>query len=105
MTKTDRLLAIVLELQRRGQLRAGGLAETFERSPRTIYRDILALGEAGGPIFAVSGHGYSLMEGDFLAPLSFTTEGAVMVLLGGDLMARNFYGQYRAGAEAAGRKV
>ena len=105
MNKTDRLLAIVLELQRRGQLRAEDLAETFERSPRTIYRDILALGEAGVPILAVPGHGYSLMEGYFLPPLSFTTEEAMMVLLGSDSMARNFDAQYRAAAESAVRKI
>jgi DeoR/GlpR family transcriptional regulator of sugar metabolism len=43
MSKTDRLLAIVLELQRKGWQRAEDLAATFERSPRTIYQDILAL--------------------------------------------------------------
>ena len=105
MNKTDRLLAIVLELQRRRQLRAEDLAETFETSKRTIYRDILALGEAGVPILAVPGHGYSLMEGYFLPPLSFTTEEAMMVLLGSDSMARNFDAQYRAAAESAVRKI
>ena len=41
MNKTDRLLAIVLELQRKGRQRAEDLAERFETSKRTIYRDIL----------------------------------------------------------------
>lgn len=62
MNKTDRLLAIVLELQRKGRLRAEDLAATFETSVRTIYRDMQALSEAGVPIVGASGLGYSLME-------------------------------------------
>jgi predicted DNA-binding transcriptional regulator YafY len=50
MNRTDRLLAIILELQGKGRQRAEDLAETFETSRRTIYRDIQALGEAGVPI-------------------------------------------------------
>ena len=38
MNKTDRLFAIILELQARGQIRAEDLAETFEVNKRTIYR-------------------------------------------------------------------
>lgn len=105
MNKTDRLLAIVLELQRKGRQRAEDLAEVFETSKRTIYRDILALCEAGVPILSVPGQGYSLMKGYFLPPLSFTTEEATMLLLGSDFMARNFDAQYRAAAESAGRKI
>jgi predicted DNA-binding transcriptional regulator YafY len=105
MNKTDRLLAIVLELQGKGRRRAEDLADTFETSKRTIYRDILALCEAGVPIVSVPGQGYSLMKGYFLPPLSFTTEEATMLLLGSDFMARNFDAQYRLAAESASRKI
>lgn len=50
MNRTDRLLAIILELQGRGRSRAEDLAAVFETSKRTIYRDIQALSEAGVPI-------------------------------------------------------
>lgn len=50
MNKTDRLLAIVLQLQRKKVVRAEDLATLFETSVRTIYRDIQALSEAGVPI-------------------------------------------------------
>lgn len=105
MNRTDRLLAIVLELQARGRQRADDLAATFETSKRTIYRDIQALGEAGVPLVSVPGRGYSLMKGYFLPPLSFTTEEATMLLLGSEFMAQNFDAQYRAAAQSASRKI
>ena len=105
MNRTDRLLAIVLELQGKGRQRAEDLATTFETSKRTIYRDVLALGEAGVPIVSVPGQGYSLMKGYFLPPLSFSTDEATMLLLGSDLMAQNFDAQYRAAAQSASRKI
>ncbi len=105
MNRTDRLLAIVLELQGKGERRAADLAALFETSKRTIYRDIVALCQAGVPVRAVPGRGYSLMEGYFLPPLSFTSEEAVTLLLGGDFMAQNFDARYRAAAEAAVRKI
>lgn len=105
MNRTDRLLAIVLELQRAGNRRATDLARTFETSVRTIYRDMQALSEAGVPVLAVPGRGYALMEGYFLPPLSFTADEATMLLLGADEMAQHFDAQYRLAAQSAGRKI
>ena len=105
MNRTDRLLAIVLELQGKRWQRAKDLADTFETSKRTIYRDMLALGEAGVPVVSIPGRGYSLVEGYFLPPLSFTADEATMLLLGSDVMAQSFDVQYRAAAESAGRKI
>src|SRR2546421_4719607 len=105
MNRTDRLLAIVLELQGRGRQRAEDLAETFETSKRTIYRDIQALGQAGVPLISVPGRGYALMKGYFLPPLSFTADEATMLLLGSDFMAQNFDAQYRQAAQSASRKI
>ena len=105
MNRTDRLLAIILELQGKGRQRAEDLAETFETSKRTIYRDIQALGEAGVPIVSIPGLGYSLMKGYFLPPLSFTTDEATMLMLGSDLMAQSFDAQYRSAALSASHKI
>jgi predicted DNA-binding transcriptional regulator YafY len=105
MNRTDRLLAIVLELQGRGRQRAEDLAATFETSKRTIYRDIQALCEAGVPLMSTPGRGYALMEGYFLPPLSFSTDEATMLLLGSGVMAQHFDAQYRAAAESASRKI
>ena len=105
MNKTDRLLAIVLELQGKGRQRAEDLATTFETSKRTIYRDIEALCVAGVPIVSIPGLGYTLMKGYFLPPLSFTSDEATMLLLGSDFMAQNFDANYRAAALSAARKI
>jgi predicted DNA-binding transcriptional regulator YafY len=105
MNRTDRLLAIVLELQAKKSLRAEDLAAIFEVTKRTIYRDVLALSEAGVPIVSMPGHGYSLVEGYFLPPLTFNTDEAIMLLLGADFAAQNFDAQYRTAAQSASRKI
>ena len=105
MNRTDRLLAIILEMQAAKHLRAEDLAAIFETSVRTIYRDMQALSEAGVPIVAVTGQGYSLMDGYFLPPLRFTTEEAIMLLLGSNSLARSFDDYYRRAAASASRKI
>lgn len=105
MNKTDRLLAIVLELQRKKVVRAEDLAETFETSVRTIYRDMQALSEAGVPVIGAAGMGYSLMEGYFLPPVSFSIEEAVTLLIGTDLVTQAFDPTYGARAKASQRKL
>src|SRR5260221_14708001 len=94
MKRTDRLLAIVLELQGKGRQRAEDLAATFETSKRTIYRDIQALGEAGVPLISMPGQGYSLMKGYFLPPLSFSSDEATMWFLARFFMAQNLRAIY-----------
>ncbi|WP_340082831.1 YafY family protein [Terribacillus sp. FSL K6-0262] len=105
MNKTDRLLAIVLELQRKEVVRAEDLATLFETSVRTIYRDIQALSEAGVPIIGAPGTGYSLMEGYFVPPISFTVPEAVSLLIGTDFIEQRFDDDYRVRAQAARCKI
>ena len=67
--RADRLLAIMLLLQRGGRMTAAALAERLEVSVRTIYRDLEALGAAGVPVYAEPGRngGIRLLE-------SYTTD-------------------------------
>ncbi|MGE5599307.1 MAG: helix-turn-helix transcriptional regulator [Bacteroidota bacterium] len=62
--KLDRLLALTLFLLNRRRVSAQELAEHFEVSPRTIYRDIEALNQAGIPIVSFQGTrgGFEIME-------------------------------------------
>jgi len=105
VNRTDRLLAIVLELQGRDRVTAEELAHTFEVTKRTIYRDIAALNESGVPVVSAAGQGYWLMEGYFLPPVSLTPDEAVMLVLGSEVMAQSFDAQYQAAAKSASRKI
>lgn len=60
----SRLFKIIYELLNKGQVTAAELAEKFEVSVRTIYRDIDALSEAGIPVYAEKGRngGISLLD-------------------------------------------
>lgn len=64
--KIERLLAIIVLLLNRRRITAKELAERFEVSIRTIYRDIASLNGAGIPIISSQGH-----EGGLAIPESF----------------------------------
>ena len=83
MNRTDRLYALVEELRARAPrlMRANELAERFEVTTRTIERDLLALQEAGVPIWAQPGPGggYALNVDTTLPPLNLTPAEAAAI--------------------------
>lgn len=106
VNKTERQLAITLELQRNNKmLRAEDLAAQFETSVRTIYRDMQALSEVGVPIFGAPGQGYALMDGYFLPPVTLTAEEAVTLLLGTDFISQRLDNKYSDVVEQVQRKI
>jgi Predicted transcriptional regulator len=63
--KLERLISIIYKLLNHDVLSAATLAEEFQVSPRTIYRDIEAICAAGFPVVSYQGHkgGYGMMDG------------------------------------------
>lgn len=84
MDHFDRLFGILLVLQRTRSVSATQLAQQFNVSTRTIYRDLQTLSGLGVPLYATRGHkgGIRLLEGYFLPPLTFSRSEAIVLLLG-----------------------
>lgn len=82
----DRIIAILIQLQTKKIVRAQDLADRFEVSLRTIYRDIRTLEVSGVPIYSEAGIGYSLMDGYRLPPVMFTREEASSFIAAEKLM-------------------
>jgi predicted DNA-binding transcriptional regulator YafY len=80
MNRIDRISAILIQLQSRRTVKARDIAERFNISLRTVYRDVKTLEEAGVPIIGEAGVGYSLVEGYRLPPIMFTRDEAASFL-------------------------
>ena len=55
--RADRLVALLLLLQRRGKVTAAEVADELEISERTARRDLDALAMAGLPVYSIQGRG------------------------------------------------
>ncbi|WP_256010543.1 helix-turn-helix transcriptional regulator [Desertivirga xinjiangensis] len=88
MNRIDRISAILIQLQTRRVIKAQDIADRFEISLRTVYRDIRSLEEAGVPIIGEAGIGYSLVEGYRLPPVMFTRDEASAFLTAEKLVAQ-----------------
>ena len=85
MNRIDRLTGMILLLQSQRLITAEQVAAHFEISVRTVYRDFSALGEAGVPIVAEAGVGYSLMRGYHMPPVMFTEDEAAALFMSGEV--------------------
>jgi predicted DNA-binding transcriptional regulator YafY len=81
MNRIDRLFGILTLLQSKKYVTAEKIAEKFDISVRTVYRDVKALGEQGVPLSFEPHKGYFIVPGFFLPPVSFSSEEANALLL------------------------
>jgi len=87
LNRIDRLHAILTHLQSKKKVRAQEVADRFNISLRTVYRDVKAIEESGVPVIGEAGSGYTIMEGYRLPPVMFTQEEASALLMGAKLAA------------------
>ncbi len=82
--KVERLISIVMLLLEHKSINATKLAEMFEVSTRTIYRDIEAINQAGIPIVSYMGPngGVGIMEEYKIDKRVFTTSDITTLLIG-----------------------
>jgi predicted DNA-binding transcriptional regulator YafY len=81
MNRIDRLFGILTFLQSKKYVPAEKIADKFNISVRTVYRDIKALCGQGVPVSFEQHKGYFIVQGYFLPPVSFSSEEANALLL------------------------
>lgn len=105
MNRIDRLQAILIHLQSKRVVTAAELADRFDLSIRTVYRDIRALEEAGVPIGSEAGVGYFLSDGYHLPPVRFTNAEASALLIGAKFVEQMSDSQTREAYQSALFKI
>ncbi len=82
--KVDRLVSIIMILLDKERIGAQELADLFEVSPRTIYRDIDTINMAGIPVLSTSGvgGGFEIMQKYKIDRKVFSTADLSAILMG-----------------------
>jgi predicted DNA-binding transcriptional regulator YafY len=105
MNRIDRLTAILIHLQTKRVVKADEIANRFDISLRTVYRDVKALMEAGVPIGSEAGKGYFIVDGFHLPPVMFTQDEASALLLAGKLVDKMADKSVRAAFSSSLHKI
>ncbi|AIQ44704.1 DNA-binding protein [Paenibacillus sp. FSL R7-0273] len=81
MSKSKRLLDLMMTVNRKRKFTVRELADEFGVSTRTILRDLQELGELGVPLYSEVGPhgGYQVLNERILPPIAFTEEEAVAI--------------------------
>lgn len=74
MSKTERLIAMMMTINSKRHFTVGELAEEFSVSKRTVLRDLQALEEVGFPLYSEVGAagGYHVLKERVLPPIAFS---------------------------------
>lgn len=107
MSRSTRLLELLITLQSRPRFTVAALAEEFGVSRRTMLRDLHALSEMGVPLAATPGPGggYSLIMRRRLFPLSLSVDEAIGIILSYEALLAYAQSPFAAGGLATVTKV
>ena len=107
MNRIDRAMGILLMLRSQKTVSAQALADHYEVSTRTIYRDVDVLTQLGIPIYAEMGRhgGFRLMEGYFMPPVAFNFGEALSIVLGLAFLKGLRVRPFPEDADASERKI
>ena len=105
LNRSDRLFRLILLLQGRPNLSSKDLAEHFDVSRRTIFRDLRALTDSGVPLTFGDSGGYEILETYQLRPLMLTAREAATLLVGISFMKLQPDASLRADADDVGLKI
>lgn len=89
LPRLSRLTAIITLLQTKRLITSRDLADKFDVSVRTIYRDIKSLIQSGVPIHTIEGVGYQIMDGYRLPPIMFTEAEANALVTAEKIISEN----------------
>lgn len=92
--KVDRLVSIIMVLLNKERIGVQALADMFEVSPRTIYRDIDAINIAGIPIHATPGvgGGFEIMPNYKIDKKVFSSADLAAILMGLSSLSNMIHG-------------
>ncbi|WP_169088426.1 helix-turn-helix transcriptional regulator [Paenibacillus sp. PL91] len=81
MSKSKRLMELMMTVNRKRKFTVKELANEFDVSTRTILRDLQELSELGVPLYSEVGPhgGYQVLKERILPPIAFTEEEAVAI--------------------------
>lgn len=98
-------MAIALFLGARRRVLARDVADKFDISLRTVYRDIRALAAAGFPVEGNAGDGYRLPQESYLSPLALTSDEAEVLALAALALAASVTGPLQKSLARATSKL
>ncbi|MEG0864047.1 MAG: YafY family protein [Clostridia bacterium] len=105
--KVDRLVSIIMLLLEKKRISAQALADQFEVSTRTIYRDIDTINLAGIPVHAASGAGggFEIMEQYKIDKKVFSTADLTAIMTGLSSLSNIIRGDERLNAIAKVKSI
>ncbi|WP_151735565.1 helix-turn-helix transcriptional regulator ['Paenibacillus yunnanensis' Narsing Rao et al. 2020] len=106
MSKSKRLLDLMMTVNRKRKFTVRELADEFGVSARTILRDLQELGELGVPLYSEVGPhgGYQVLNERILPPIAFTEEEAVAIFFASHALRHYQYLPFKEASLSAQHK-